>query len=245
MIAQRKLLLLVLLAVTSLSRATEPEVVVLLHGVAMSDWVMRPLAGELQRAGYRVVNLRYPSRTVPVEELADTFLPDALARAGAERAPRLHFVAHSMGGIVVRLYLRDHHPRNLGRVVMLGTPNHGSAAADHAARSSWIRRLIGCNLIRLGTGAGSVPRKLGPAEFEVGIIAGTGQLHPFFNDVLPHPHDGVVTVESARLDGMRDFRIVPYSHTGMLWRRDVKADVIHFLRTGRFSPPASAAGETE
>lgn len=232
-----------LLAMTSpLPAAADPrECVVLLHGVALSGWAMRPIARALERDGYRVVNLSYPSRDVPLERLAADFLPRELERHGALAAPRVHFVTHSMGSLLLRLYLRDRRPARLGRVVMLGPPNHGSPAADRASQRRWMRAVMGVNLPRLRTGADGVAQALGPADFEVGIIAGASVLNPLFRHQMPGVHDGVVTVDSARLEGMRDFRVVPHSHTVMLWRRDVIDDVRAFLRDGKFSAPGRAA----
>lgn len=235
--------LLLAVAIPSLAAESSPaaaparECVVLLHGVAMSGWTMRPLERALTKAGYRVINLSYPSRRLPLEQIAHEFLPAELARQEALAAPRLHFVTHSMGSLVTRLYLRDHRPANLGRVVMLGPPNHGSPAADRAGNRRWIRSVMGVNLPRLGTGPDGIVRTLGPADYELGVIAGTRLLNPLFRGVMPRPHDGVVTVESAKLDGMRDFRAVPYSHTGMLWRRAVIEDAVAFLQSGRFKSP--------
>lgn len=237
-------LILLPLALPAPAGAAERDVVVLLHGLAMPSWEMRPIARALEREGYRVVNLGYPSRTLPLERIAGEFLPRALARHGVSAAPRLHFVTHSMGSLVLRLYLRDHRPANLARVVMLGPPNHGSAAADRAARRAWMRALLGLNLSRLGTGPDGIAQTLGPADFEVGVIAGSRLLNPLFRGVMRGVHDGVVTVESAKLQGMRDFRVVPHSHTGMLWRRAVIAEVSAFLHEGRFSSPVAAAGGT-
>lgn len=219
------------------------ECVVLLHGVAMAGWTMRPIARALEREGYRVINLDYPSRRLPLEQLASDYLPHELVRRGALAAPRLHFVTHSMGGIVLRLYLSDRNrrPANLGRVVMLGPPNHGSPAADRAAERGWMRALMGVNLPRLGTDANGITRTLGPADFEVGIVAGSRLLNPMFKRDMPGVHDGVVSVESAKLEGMRDFRVVPHSHTVLLWRRTVIDDVHAFLRDGKFKSPLAVA----
>lgn len=216
------------------AEAETRECVVLLHGVALSGWAMEPLAWALEEAGYRTVNLSYPSRRLTIEALADDYLPAKLAEHGVADAPRVHFVAHSMGGLVVRRFLAGHRPANLGRVVLLGPPNHGSAAADAAADWAVLRWIVGVNLPRLGTGAESAAARIGPADFELGIIAGTSQLNPLFNSVLSGEHDGVVTVESARLEGMSDFLVVPHSHTVMLWREAVQEQVVAFLRTGRF-----------
>lgn len=210
------------------------ECVVLLHGVALSGWAMQPLARAVEDAGYRAVNVSYPSRTLPLEEIARDFLPAQLAAHGVAAAPRVHFVTHSMGSLVVRAYLRDRRPANLGRVVMLGPPNQGSVAADAAVEWAPLRWLVGVNLPRLGTGEAGVAPRLGRADFELGIIAGTAHVNPLFEAVMEGEHDGVVTLESARLDGMSDFLVMPHSHTVMLWREDVIAQVVEFLRHGKF-----------
>lgn len=232
--------LVLLLALAPALRSAEPadprECVVLLHGVGMSAWVMQPLAHTLEQAGYRTVNLSYPSRTLALDQIVRDWLPAELRAAGVERAPRVHFVAHSMGSLVTRLYLRDTRPPNLGRVVMLGPPNHGSVAADRAQENAVFRWLLGVNLPALGTGEASITRQLGPADFEAGVIAGDQHVNPLFDSALGAVHDGAVTVDSARLDGARDFLVVPHSHTVMLWRRAVHTQVLAFLRTGRFAP---------
>lgn len=210
------------------------ECVVLLHGVALSGWAMRPLADALERAGYRTVNLSYPSRTATIEALAGDFLPAQLAAHGVTASPRVHFVAHSMGGLVVRSFLRDRRPANLGRVVLLGPPNHGSAAADAAQDWAVLRWIVGVNLPRLGTGEAGLAPRLGRADFELGVIAGTSKVNPLFVSVMAGENDGVVTLESARLEGMSDFLVVPHSHTVMLWREGVIAQAVEFLRTGKF-----------
>ena len=221
--------------------ADRRECVVLLHGVGMGAWVMQPLADALEDAGYRTLNLSYPSRRLPIEQIAGEWLPAQLHAGGVEAAPRLHFVVHSMGSLVTRLHLRDRRPANLGRVVMLGPPNHGSAAADRSSRNALLRALMGVNLPRLGTGGDAIARQLGPADFEVGVIAGKSALNPLFRGDLGSEHDGAVTVESARLEGMRDFIVLPHSHTVMLWRSAVHAQVIAFLREGRFVHPDGAS----
>ncbi|OAM87460.1 hypothetical protein OH491_20570 [Termitidicoccus mucosus] len=212
------------------------DCVVLLHGVGMSAAIMSRLERHLMHAGYRVANISYPSRTMPIEQIAGEFLPAQLREHRAADARRLHFVTHSMGGLVLRLFLADPalRPANLGRVVMLGPPNHGSAAADTAWKNAFLRNLAGVNIARLGTGPEAVTRCLGPADFDVGVIAGDAKINPFFARELGAPNDGAVTLESARLEGMHDFIVMGHSHTVMLWRGAVIRQVLAYLRDGRF-----------
>ncbi len=221
--------------------APEPDCVVLLHGIGTQGYVMKRIESALTAQGYRVVNISYPSREMSFEKLAGEYLPAQLKEHDVARAPRLNFVTHSLGSLVLRKFLHDARPANLGRVVMIGPPNHGSTAAEEAAESTLIRDFLGENLARLGTGANSIVSTLGPADFEVGVIAGEVSLNPVFGNVLEGKNDGAVTVESAKLEGMRDFIVVPYSHTVMLWRDEVIQQTVTFLRDGKFTHAAPAA----
>ena len=219
------------------------ETVVLLHGVAASHLMLRPLAKRLERDGYRVVNLAYPSRTMSIETLAADWLPARLRECGAESAPRLNFVTHSMGGLVLRQWIATQPaPANLGRVVMLAPPNAGSEVADRLANFPPYRWIIGVNARSLGTRATDLPRALGPwpdGAPPLGVIAGDRTLNRLFSAWLAGPNDGKVTVASARLAGMSDFTVLHHSHTWLPWAADTVAQVRVFLQQGRFEhPPA-------
>jgi triacylglycerol lipase len=216
------------------------ETVVLLHGLGLGGWAMKRFETALKRDGYRVVNLSYPSRRVPLEQLADDWLPRVLRESGADDATRVHFVTHSMGGILLRLYLRDHAPAKLGRTVMLAPPNAGSEVVDRLMDFPPFNWVASVNGRRLGTAADSLPRSLGPWTHagQLGIIAGDRSFNPLFSAWLPGPSDGKVAVSSARLAGMSDFLVLPHSHTWLQWRGDTLHQARTFLRTGRFDHPA-------
>ena len=234
---RRLLLALLFCAAPALGRA-EPETVVLLHGLGRSAWSMARLEHALARDGYRVVNLCYPSRTVPLETLAHDWLPAQLHAHAADTAPRLHFVTHSMGGIVVRLYLRDHAPANLGRTVMLAPPNQGSEVSAHLKNFPPFRWFTGVNGLRLDPAATSLPRSLGPwpaTAGALGVIAGDRSLNPLFSAWLPGPDDGKVAVASTHLAGESAHRVLHHSHPWLAWRADTARTVAQFLRTGNFT----------
>jgi pimeloyl-ACP methyl ester carboxylesterase len=220
------------------------DTVVLLHGLGRSSWSMAYLAAGLKRDGYNVVTLSYPSRTVPIEELAAEWLPKMLRETGADGASRVHFVTHSMGGIILRQWVsRKTVPANLGRIVMIAPPNAGSEVTERLAAFPPFRWFTGVNGRRLGTRPTDLPKMLGPwpaGASALGIIAGDRTLNPLFSAWLPSPNDGKVTVASTRLAGMTDAVTVHHSHTWLAWRKDTRELVRNFLRDGRFqSIPAS------
>jgi hypothetical protein len=130
--------------------------------------------------------------------------------------------------------LAEVHPGNLGRVVMLAPPNRGSEVADRLKDNLFFKLCTGPAGQQLGTDESSVPRRLGPIDFELGVIAGDRSLNPLFSSWIPGPDDGKVSVAAARLDGMKDFLIVHHSHTWMPWSRNVVNATVRFLRAGCF-----------
>lgn len=201
---------------------------------------MRPLERRLLGEGYRVHNLGYPSLRAEPRALVE-HVAGSVARL-CEGTRRLHFVTHSLGGILTRALLAESRPESLGRVVMLAPPNRGSEYVDHLGRWPLFEPLLGPTATHLGTAPGSLPNRLPPPDFELGVIAGTGSLNPFSRAVLEGPHDGTVRVDSTRLDGMRDFIALPVSHTFIMRSREVARQVLCFLRDGRFDHAAADAG---
>jgi len=202
------------------SDADTRELVFTLHGLARTRLSMAWLARSLEREGYRVVNWGYRSSTATVAEFGRA-LADEVARQAGE-APRIHFVGHSLGNIVVRWMLAHAPPPRPGRVVMLAPPNQGSRAADRYAR--WLGRLLR-PLPELRTAADSTARTLPrSAGTEIGIIAGR--------------FDAKVSVAESHLAEATASLVVPAAHTFVMNRRDVRGLVLRFLRTGSFEAPA-------
>ena len=209
------------------------ETVVLLHGIARSSQSMWRIESALRTQGWEVVNLDYPSRKKSIDELSD-FLGQTLADCCADPDRKVHFVTHSMGGIVVRYHLAKQHPSNLGRVVMLGPPSAGSEVVDLLGGNPLFEVTMGPAGQELGTDSSSVPRSLGPVDFELGVIAGDSSVNPVFSELIPGLDDGAVSVESTKTPGMTDFLTLPYSHTFIMFSREVIEQTVHFLENGVF-----------
>jgi len=216
----------------------QKSTVVLLHGLGRGPWSMKRIEWALRREGYQVLNVGYASRQQDIATLAEKTLGPVFDRFPPGRS--LHFVTHSMGGILLRQFLHDHPdvPRPK-RVVMLGPPNHGSEIVDRLRHWASYAKLNGPAGLQLGTELSSLPNQLSAADdCEVGVIAGSVSLNPLFSLWLRWPSDGKVSVASTHLEGMTDHIVLRTSHTWMMWRRSVIDQVKTFLRTGRF-----AAGE--
>jgi pimeloyl-ACP methyl ester carboxylesterase len=214
--------------------ASHAECVVLLHGLNRSWRAMRPMAEALQAAGFATANIDYPSQSGTVEEIAPRAVGLGLEECRSTGATRIHFVTHSLGGILLRYEnVRSPIP-DLGRVVMLGPPNKGSELIDKTRDWPGFEWLTGEAGAELGTGANDLPAKLGPVSFELGVIAGTGTINVLASAMLPDPDDGKVSVASTQVDGMDDFLIVGNSHRYITRSDVVIRNTIAFLKTGSF-----------
>lgn len=208
------------------------ENVILLHGLGRSHRSMRVMERVLISTGYHVFNVNYPSTQYSIETLAETTLREAVKRCNTEH--KIHFVSHSMGGILLRQYLKYRDIERLGRVVMLGPPNQGSQVVDIIGRFWLFRFLNGPAGQQLDTSQDSLPNILGKVNFELGVIAGKRSVDPVLSLMLPRPNDGKVSVENTKISGMKDHITLPVTHTFMMNNKQVINQVQHFLQHGKF-----------
>lgn len=228
--------LLLLFAVGPNLAAATPDCVILLHGLLRVSNSMGEMEEKLERAGYHAVNINYPSRSLPIEELAVDAVGRGLEQCRALAADKIYFVTHSLGGILLRYYEQHYGIVELARVVMLGPPNHGSELVDGLKAIPGFRFLTGPTGSTLGTTETGLTHTLESVDFDLGVIAGTTNINPLNLLLMSGPNDSIVTVESTRIEGMREHLVLPVTHSLMMRNNEVIDNAIHYLKMGTFIP---------
>ncbi|MGZ4956377.1 MAG: esterase/lipase family protein [Methylobacter sp.] len=211
----------------------DSEAIILLHGLARTSRSMNKAAKLLAAYGYQIVNVDYPSRSGDIGILAQKYITQALKQC--EGVKKIHFLTHSMGGILLRHFLASQTIDKLGRVVMLAPPNQCSEVVDKLGNWKLFYFLNGPAGLQLGTANDSVPNQLGPVNFQLGIIAGNKTVNLLLSRLIPSANDGKVSVSRTQVEGMKDFIVMPYSHSFIMQREAVIKQALYFIQQGTFA----------
>lgn len=208
------------------------ETVILLHGLTRSSTSMNKMAKALRTEGYQVINVDYPSTTATIEELTVQVFKSIEPQL--KDSETIHFVTHSMGGIILRQYLQEHDIHNLGRVVMLAPPSRGSEVTDKLGSIFLYKWINGPAGNQLGTETSSLPLRLKAPIFELGIIAGDRSINPILSMLIPGPDDGKVSLARVKPESYTDYRQVHATHPCMMRNNAVITETKYFLKHGAF-----------
>lgn len=216
------------------------EAVIVLHGLFRSRTAMENMCAFLRdQGGYTVASISYPTTRGELRDHAQSL---ASVLAHLDGIDRIHFVAHSLGNLVIRHYLADATDpatgrtpdSRIGRFVMLGPPNHGAEIAGKLIPLDVTGQIAGMAARQIARDWPGLEAKLATPACEFGILAGGRAGEQGFNPLLTGDNDLVVEVASTRLAGARDFRVLPVVHTVMMNDAKVQAFTLHFLQHGCF-----------
>ena len=209
-----------------------PETVVLIHGYGRSDTAMWRLAQKIESVGYHVQRVDYSSLTQDIDGIkAEVF--GQIDECCADRSQKVHFVGHSMGGLLVRSYLGERTVENLGNVVIMGSPNKGTPVVDRY-ESSWWFAFGGPAVKSLSANGSAFLDSLQPPYYNLGVIAGDKE-NASHEHILEGKDDGLVPLESTKVTGMKDFIVLNTSHSMMRYDDEVAAQTINFLKHASFA----------
>ncbi|MBC8385325.1 MAG: alpha/beta hydrolase [Candidatus Cloacimonetes bacterium] len=209
------------------------ECVILLHGFGDIKLSMNFLEKECQKSGYTTYNLGYSTAGETISSLSDKLLTDLIDDCIQKGFSKIHFVTHSLGGLIVRFYLQSNSLPKGSRIVMLSPPNKGTEVADFL-KSNVLYQLFAGDVGQELCTDSEIIRNLKELNIEIGIIAGNKSFNPFFSEIIPGEDDGRISIENTKLDNMADFLIVNGSHLTIKHRREVSEQMLYFLRNGKF-----------
>ena len=215
-------------------RRLEPlsgRAVILIHGIIRSSKSFGSLQDQLIEDGFEVIAFDYPSTQVDIHDSAE-FLEQLIE--SLDGIEEINFIAHSLGGVIVRAWLDRHEDPRLARMVMMGVPNAGAQLASMLRDNRLFKAVFGPAGQQLVADPEGTISRLPIPEFEFGIIAGGRGCMSGFNPLLEGDDDGAVSVASTRLPGASDFIIVPVLHSFLMFNRDVVEHCSRFLTDGRF-----------
>lgn len=218
------------------------EIVFLLHGLMRNNQDMMLLQKEFVKRGYKTCNWSYASNRFSIKELGKQL------KELIDKTPMttIHFVGHSMGGIVIRSYMDQFKPTNVGRVVMIGTPNSGASIASLFSDYELFKKSFGPAAIELASD--SQKGLAQPADFpntEFAVIAGGTGTKYGMNPLIKGDNDGLVATEEAKLKGAKCFTIVPLHHMIIHLEKSTIQKTANFIEFGSFDTPGNTSKSNE
>ncbi len=227
----RLIIALIILYSPYSSWANNKQCVVLLHGWARSGKCMKAIEKNLQEEGFHTINISYPSREYTIDEITEKYIHPNIT---TNNCSQIHFIGHSMGGIVTRYYLSKYKPSNLGKVILIASPNQGSELVQKFQTTKWIANILGPGCLQIAKDS-PLLTSLEKPYYKVGIISADLSINPitslFF---LPGADDGTVTVESTLLEDMTDNVTISSTHTMVLKHHMTFKQIKYFLEHGSF-----------
>lgn len=213
-------------------RSIMSETIILVHGLWMTGLELTILKHRLESHDYHCVMFSYASVTGSMVDHVRK-LRELAHDTAKQGCTRLHFVGHSLGGLVCYKLLESTHDLPPGRAVFLGTPVQGSRAMQAMSQWNLGRAVVGDDaLSELLPGV----NRIWDGRRDLGIIAGSSNigLGRMFSSDLSHDSDGTVRIAETQLPGAKDHIVLPVSHTSMVFANEVVHQVVCFLRDGKF-----------
>jgi pimeloyl-ACP methyl ester carboxylesterase len=206
------------------------EAVILLHGLGLHSLFMKKIEHSLNKAGYDVYNIDYPSRKYAIELLTE-YLYGKLKQKTLDTYKSVHLIGHSLGGILIRNLLSKHHFNNCGKVIALAPPNRGSILVDRLKKFTFIRWYFGPSAIQLGSDSRFLEQLLYIPE-QYYVIAGDRADGTLFGSWFDEPNDGAVSLQSTMAVGMErsHLSIFGVTHFTIMYNKKVIDKILEVLK---------------
>ncbi|MBN8523218.1 MAG: hypothetical protein J0M23_05140 [Rickettsiales bacterium] len=216
-----------------MSNPNSEHLIILLHGIGKNSSSLKGLKTYLNKESFSILNINYPSTKYSIEELSNILHNDIYC--ATQKYKMVSFVCFSMGGLVIRAYLHKYKISNLGKVVMVGTPNKGSEVADFFKNNRLYKNFFGPAGLQLSTNQQEIAPLLGNLDCKLGIIAGNLSLDFYYFLFKGAANDGKVSVKSTKLENMSEHIVIKVPHWYMPRSKTVWKLVLNFLKYSKFN----------
>ena len=207
------------------------QYLILIHGINDTSKGFKKMEQHFS-SQYKVININYPSLKYSIVDLSNKYLTPVMNKIS--KSDTINIVTHSMGAIILRQYLNEKYPKNIGRIIMISPPNHGSEVADFFHTLFLYKKIYakaGSSLSKDGLQKLNLPDSIG---YNYGIIAGTGTLLPFFSIFIKGKDDGKISINRTKLSDMKDFITLHYSHDFIAKKKKTIKYTENYLKYGKF-----------
>jgi hypothetical protein len=204
--------------------------IVLLHGQGRTRLSMVVLGKRFRSAGYQTLNFPYNQTIRSLDEISGQLVEFIGQKV---KTSDYHLIGHSLGNVIIRNAFRKDYPAGLGKIVMLAPPNQPAHLAKRLKKNLIYRVFTGDSGQKLSEE--KFYRDLPIPRVPFGVIAGDKGQSLTFSE----PNDGVVTVESTKLEGMADWILLHHGHTFIMNCKDTFEHCVRFVESGRFKQPES------
>ncbi len=210
------------------------ECIVVLHGYGKSSSSMQTIASSLEKNGYNVINVNYPSRKYNIQTIAEKYVKPQIVGCINARI-KVHFVGYSMGGIISRFIIENNKIRNLGNVVLIAAPNKGSSISSIIKKNAFLARLFGPAVTDLAVDSLCVKSLHKHPNYPIGIITANSSHNPITSLFFLSGHDdGIVTAKSTIIDNAVDTTVINATHISIIYLEETSQQVLNFLKYQRF-----------
>ena len=229
--------ILSLLFLNILAADSRNEIVILIHGLRGNTDDMQIITDYLKEYNFETVNFVYPSKDDKIQNLAEIFLKPEVLKQIEKQPKQIHFVTHSMGGIVLRSYLVNHLTEIdsiLGKVIMISPPNKGSDVSEFFKKTMLYQKRYGISGQQIGYDINKQVGLSDSVSYNPGIIAGTDTQFPYFSYFIKGDDDGKISTERTKLKGMGDYIEMHFPHDTIMEQKEVAKQVLHYIENSEF-----------
>ena len=203
------------------------EYIILFHGIYGTEKDMKPIAEMLENKNNNIISIQYPTNSDSVEIISEKYIKPVIDELDSDK--KIHFVVHSMGSGILRYYLKNNSMDNLGKVVFISPPSHGSALADHFI-SKMLKDQLGEAVLQFSTKEDSFVNKLGDPDYSCYVLIGNKSNNPVYSAIIPGKDDGMVPLDGSKLDSCAYKVVNNTTHTSILKDKRTFDEIENYLK---------------